>query len=219
MRTEYDSFAYAAHTRTPKQKACLDLINEYTFLKEHGGAADRLLVLRRRIEDSLDDFATSCDHPIPNWIIPTIRAIALSSFGELREAIDLESEAMNHAKSNTDLSKNISNRGEYARQLAATLPAGPARDELLASAVRDGLHSMELSGGSNKGIALMAALALVESGMLAQADRIISEVSKDSNIFDSGDSLRAHLLHDMNFKRLKAVLPSVNRLYAELESR
>jgi hypothetical protein len=218
MTTKHDSFAYAAHTRSAKQLACLDLINEYTFLKEKGAPAVRLLVLRQTIEESLDDFATKCDHPRPKWIIPTLRAIALSSFGELRAAIEVETEAMKFAQDAVDRSKNLSNRGEYARQLAATLSEGPERNNLIASAVEDSLKALALSAGQNKGIALTASLAFAEAGMLEEADDLICRVSEDSDILnEQGDSLRTHLLNDLNFRKLRSILPTLERLYSIIE--
>jgi hypothetical protein len=219
MTTHHDSFAYAAHTRSPKQQACLDLINEFTFLKEHGAPEAQLAALRQEIEDALTDFEADCDHPRPEWITRTLRAIALSAFGDLREAIDLEGEAARFAQDDTDLSKNLSNRCDYARQLAAVTPAGPERERLVASAVQDGMRALALSAGQNVGIALTAALAFVEAGMLEEAEALLARVAEDADVLgDPGDSLRVHLLNDLNFRALRFRLPTLERLYGALEN-
>jgi hypothetical protein len=133
--------------------------------------------------------------------------------------MELETEAMEFAQDDIDLSKNFSNRSEYARQLAARFPEGRERNNLIASAVEDSLRALAISAGQNKGIALTAALAFAEAGMLEEADDLINRVSEDSDILkEQGDSLRTHLLNDLNFRKLRPVLPTLERLYSVLES-
>src|SRR5271166_2280510 len=141
MTTHHDSFAYAAHRRSAKQQACLDLINKFSFLRENNAPESRLQLLREDIEEALADFTADCDRDRKQWITRTIRAIALGAFGEFREAIALESEALGFAEDDVDLSKNLSNRSDYARRLAATMPDGAERAELLNSALNDGVRA------------------------------------------------------------------------------
>lgn len=214
-----DSFIYAAHRRSEKQQACLDLLNEFSFLSETGAPQEHLKVLREEIEDRLEDFTVNCNHHHSAWITRTLRALSLAAFGEFREAIALESEAMHFAEDDIELSKNYSNRGDYARRWAGNVPAGDERTELLNSAINDGMRAISLSAGKNTGIAITTALAFAAAGKLQEADAMITLIAEGSSFSkEAGDSFRTHLLHNPNLKALRSQLPSLERAYLKLKS-
>ncbi len=188
----------------PMQREITALINAYhqatSDMDEEAQAR-----LRRSILDRLDEFDASGGdgHAYPAWVRPVLRANAHSAFGELEEAIRLDTIGLRHAEIPMHEAISLNNLSDHCRKLGRL-------DEAIDHARR--AHQL---WPDNEGVIVNLALALFLAGRKRDAGRIIDELARLASLEDPKDILAAHLRFEDEMAEM-AELPEVAALYERI---
>jgi hypothetical protein len=192
-------------TGTDQQTELNRQINDYESLADLGEKG-AMSAHRVQIEDALVQFEKSDGggHPSPQWIVPVMKANALSSFGDLRGAVEQELLGLEAATQPEQKAISHSNMSDHLRRL-----------EEFEASLSHAFRAYEL-WPECEGVIVNLALSLYNCGQKGAAGMMLETLSKTSSA-SGPDSLLSVALEFEEDLRLMADLPEVAALLAANE--